>query len=394
LRRAWNPAVEIFLWSRGAIWAAAVFALLVFEPNRSPLADRFDRLPYHDLGYLTDVWARWDSGWYISIAQDGYTSLTTAPAFFPLYPGLVGIIGRVLFGHYLLAGILVSLASALSAFVLLYRLAEARLGAEGGRRAVLYLAVFPTALFLQAVYSESLYLALALAAFWLAERNRFFEGGMVAGLALLTRPVGVAVVAGIAILAWQARERVRALAGVCLAPLMFLAYPLLLWQQVDDAWAFVHAQGLWDRHFSWAGPFGGLWDGVQAGWRGAEQLATESPAISERAGLRFSDTHTAILNVEGLLFLALFLVLSMIVWRRFGTAYGVFCAASLAVPLSFPTERWPLLSLPRFGLVVFPFFLALAALGRNPRVNTAVITVSSLFLGVFIVQWALWQFVA
>ena len=56
--------------------------------------------------------------------------------------------------------------------MLLERVAEERLGADGGRRAVLYLALFPTALFLQAVYSESLFLFLSLAAFVLAERGR------------------------------------------------------------------------------------------------------------------------------------------------------------------------------------------------------------------------------
>ena len=63
------------------------------------------------------------------------------------------------------------------AFALLYRIAEPRLGADGARRAVLYLALFPTALFLQAVYSESLFLALTLGAFLLAERSRFLAAG-------------------------------------------------------------------------------------------------------------------------------------------------------------------------------------------------------------------------
>ena len=67
---------------------------------------------------------------------------------------------------------------------------------------------------------------------------------------------------------------------------------------------------------------------------------------------------------------------------------------SIAIPLSVPSSRWPLLSLPRFGLVVFPLFLALAAIGRRPRVHTAIVTVGALLLGVVTVQWALWQWVA
>ena len=67
---------------------------------------------------------------------------------------------------------------------------------------------------------------------------------------------------------------------------------------------------------------------------------------------------------------------------------------SIAIPLSVPSSRWPLLSLPRFGLVVFPLFLALAVIGRRPRVHTAIVTVGALLLGVVTVQWALWQWVA
>ena len=78
-------------------------------------------------------------------------------------------------------GSLVSLAAGLGSFVLLYRLAEERLGAEGARRTVLYLALFPMALFLQAVYSESLYLLLeASPRSSCAERRRFLAAGLIA----------------------------------------------------------------------------------------------------------------------------------------------------------------------------------------------------------------------
>ena len=68
---------------------------------------------------------------------------------------------------------------------------------------------------------------------------------------------------------------------------------------------------------------------------------------------------------------------------------------SLAIPLSYPSTRWPLLSLPRFGLVIFPFFLALAAItAARPRLHTLLAATSALLLGIAVVQWALWQWVA
>jgi hypothetical protein len=395
--RAANPAWEIFLWSRAAIWAAALFALFVFVPNRHPRAARWDDPSLtHDLGAVTDVWARWDSVWFLRIAEHGYNAASgAASAFYPLYPGAVAVLGRAFFGHYVLAGILISLAAALGSFLLLYQIAEERLGADGARRTVLYLAFFPFALFLQAVYSESLYLLLTLAAFTLAERRRFLAAGAVTGLALLARPTGVALLPALALIAWQERDRVRALGSLAVAPVLFAAYPLYLWQAEGDPWAFLRAQRLWSRHLSPAGPLGGIWDGLRAGWAGVEQLASGSHTHVYWTAVRDTDPiRAATINLENLAFLVLFLVLTVIAWRRFGAPYGLFAAVSLAIPLSVPSERWPLLSIPRFGLTIFPFFLALAVIGRRPRAHTAILCVSSLLLGVAVVQWALWQWVA
>jgi hypothetical protein len=345
---------------------------------------------------MVDVWARWDSVWFLRIAEDGYGSAEeAAAAFYPLYPLLVGVLGRVLLGHYVLAGVLISLAATLGAFVLLHRLAESKLGAEGARRAVLYLAVFPFALFLSAVYSEALFLFLALAAFVLAERGSFLGAGAAAGLAWLTRPLGVALLPALAVMAWRAQRRREALVRLAAAPALFALYPLWLWWRIDDPWAFLRAEDVWSRHLSWAGPFGGLWEGMRAGWAGVRQLASGSDSTRYWSAVQDADPdRVAAVNLQQLAFLVLFAVLTVVVWRRFGAPYGLFAAVSLSIPLSVPSERWPLLSMPRFGLVVFPFFLALAVLGARPRVHTAVVVVSAVLLGIVCAQWALWQWVA
>jgi Gpi18-like mannosyltransferase len=65
-------------------------------------------------------------------------------------------------------------------------------------------------LFLQAVYSESLYLLLAIAAFVLAERGRFGWAGVVTGLAIFTRVTAIALLPALAVLAWRSRDNERA----------------------------------------------------------------------------------------------------------------------------------------------------------------------------------------
>jgi hypothetical protein len=194
---------------------------------------------------------------------------------------------------------------------------------------------------------------------------------------VLTRSTGVAVVAGLAVLAWPSARR---LAWLALAPLAFALFPLLLWQQVGDPWVFLKTQGqLWNRHLSPAGPFGGIYEGVTALGRTPHD---------------FTERHALAVNGECLAFLALFLALLPLVWRRFGAAYGVFALVSLALPLSYPGRDFPLLSLPRFGLVIFPFFLVLGALGERPRAHAAILVGSALLLGIAIVQWATYQWVA
>ena len=394
-----SPVLEIFVWSRLAIWAAALLGFLTLEGRVDPHSARFDDPNLtHDLGAVTDVWARWDSVWFLRVAEHGYAHASPAgagTAFFPLYPLLIRGLGWTLGGHYVLAGILISLAATLAAFWLFHRVAEERLGVDGARRSLLYLALFPMTFFLLAVYSEALFLALALAAFALAERGRWTGAWLATGLAVLTRLTGLALVSALLVVAWRRGEHARALRSSPIAIVLAALYPLWLWWQVGDAFAFAHAQRLWHRHLSPAGPLGGIWNGLRAAWAGVEQLASGShahrywPAVTDMDPMR-----VALVNLASFVCLALFAGLAVVAWRRFGPAYGVFSVASLALPLATPSAQWPLQSYPRLGLVVFPLFLALGALGRRPRLHTAIVSVSALLLGVALTQWVLWEWVA
>jgi hypothetical protein len=387
--------LEIFLWSRLAIWLTAVLAYLLVGPGVVSRVPGSTDPVLDDLGWALDLWARWDSVWFVRIAEGGYSDPSFTPAFPPLYPALVGGTGRLLGGHYVLAGTVISLAACAVAFVLLHRLALRRLGTDVARRAVLYLAFFPTAVFLGAVYGESLYLALSLAAFLLAERGSLLGAGAAAGLAALTRTAGLALIPALAVLAWRARDRPRALASLAVAPALWLVYPLTLWLDIDKPFAFVDAQREgWQRELSPYGPLAGLWEGLVAGRDGLRQLWADPGTDYFPDVTGASPLYAAGLSLQHLAFLALFLALTVLAWRRLGAAYGLFCAVSLAIPLSSPAEDYPLLSLPRFGLAVFPFFLALALLGERPRAHALILGASATLLGLATVQWTLWQWVA
>ena len=361
--RSVSPGLRIFLWSRAAIWVVAVGAVFFFD--RTLKAAEWDSPRLHELGTVIDVWARWDSDWFLKIAEEGYSWPSSTPAFFPLYPLLVSGAGFLLLGHFLLAGVVVSLTAGAAAFVLLYRLAATRLGVAAAQRTVLFLALAPTSLFFGAVYTESLFLLLAVATFLAAERGSFWKAGALAGLALLTRSAGVALVPALVVFAWRAPDRRRALAGVALAPTLFLLYPLLLAIWIGRPLAFLDAQKVvWERHISPAGPVGGL-----------------VAAVQDRQAL---DVAVAVVAIA----------LGVVAWRRIGAPYGAYVLASILLPLTVYSDKAPLLSLQRFVIVAFPVFMALATIVRSRRATIVMATILAAALCGYVVRWALWYWVA
>src|SRR5260370_26116805 len=94
------------------------------------------------------------------------------------------LLDRVAGHDVIAAGFVVSLVATAVALVTLWRLTADTLGDAAGGRAVLYLVLTPYAVFLAAVYSESLFLAFAIPAWLAATRGR-------GGPARLPAPGGV-----------------------------------------------------------------------------------------------------------------------------------------------------------------------------------------------------------
>jgi hypothetical protein len=363
LRSSW-PAVRLFLLTRAAIWLFAIVVVVVAPDRLGDQAGLWGPVDTGLPGAITDVWMRWDAGWYARIAELGYRWPSATPAFFPLLPLLLAPLGRLLGGSYALAGVAVSLVAGSLAIAGMHRLGVRRLDRRAADRAVLYLCVFPTAVFLGAPYAEALFLALAVGTFLLAERGSLAAAGVVAGLAVLTRPQGAAVVAALGVLAWQARGP-RGLAVLGLPAALFALYPLALWLWIGRPLAFVEAQEQWQRGLHPLGPVGGVLEGLRDG------------------------------DLLGLGVVALFVPLAAAAWRMLGTAYGVYAVTALAIPLSLPSARYGgLYSLPRFALVAFPCFLVLGLLGRRWPVHVAVLVVSVPLLALAVGRWALWWWVA
>lgn len=384
--RAWTPAlrycVAVYLAVRVALFvlASAAWGLTAEPaasmPNGQPLPLTSG---WHNA--FTD-WNREDANWYLYIAAHGYSSHDATAAFFPGYPMLVRLVGYLCFGHLLLAAYLVSNGALLAAMVILYRLTEREYDLVTARRAVLYLAIFPTAVFLFGLYSEALFLLFAVGALALARQGRWGWAGLVGTGATLTRSMGLIVALALAAEAiHQTVERrrqpdrpswpvslVNAVPRLCASalPLAGIAGYLLFWQVRYHEWH--RPIGLektwWQRDVVL--PWQSLWHGLDLAARNGPLGGQGWPAFD------------FVLVAAGLL-------LGIWVAARARPVYAVYAWGCM---LFFLTDAWPgrpLASDPRYLAVIFPLAWALARMTRRQGWHDAVVACSAASLA--IVSW-------
>jgi hypothetical protein len=383
--RAGAPAAvwRALLLSRAGVWLAGIAAI-----STVGLAD--DRAAYDPAGLtspfgtvgdaLVGPSARWDARWYLDIAEHGYGVDEARPAFYPLYPLLVAVIAVVV-REPVVAGMLISVACLAGALLLLHRLTEHELGLRAANATTWLVAIGPMSFFFSAVYSEALFLLLSVGALLCARRDRWMIAGALALLAASTRSAGVLLVIPLVVLAWNSGRRGHL--AWALIPLAGPAGFSLYLELAGAGWRSpLDAQRFWGREFG--GPLVGAWDGARAAAGGVRDLL---------AG------HAGRLAWQNTLFFG-FLVLSIPcligAWRRLPTAYGLYAVAALALPLSYPVEGRPLLSLPRFLAVVFPLWMWLGWwVARGERRRAWIVGIlSALGLMAFSALFSTWRFVS
>ncbi|MGA7705566.1 MAG: mannosyltransferase family protein [Solirubrobacteraceae bacterium] len=414
------------LWvSRLLVWigGAGAVASFGFGPVRHALNPPGVTRGFGALGdLLAAPAARWDAAWYLVIAHYGYrpqlgAMTASRTAFFPLYP--LGV--RVLSGLSLppvIAGVLLSLAALAAGLYGLHRLMDfeaLRLGVgtggESARLVVLLMAFAPMAFYFSAVYSESLYFALSVGVFLCARRGQWARAAAVAALAGATRSTGIVLMIPLVLLylygprsdrgpdrfgaGVRPRYRVRSDAlWLALAPVGLCLYMAHLALAGGDALAPFHAEAVWKRDF--AGPYGGVWDGAKAAFEGLRQLLSlqrHHVYFSQAGGSPFINAGHNLL-LFGFVLAAIPMMVGVL--RLLPLAYGAYVLAALALPLSYPVASQPLMSLPRFLLVLFPLNMWLAVrLVRRPKALThAVLIVSALAMVFFAGEFSTWHWVA
>jgi hypothetical protein len=351
-RRAASEALPLWLGPRVAIVLLTLGAGWLL-----PAGDRGSHPRF------LDQWHHWDTDLFRKVAELGYFSPAygdRTEAFFPGFPLAMRVV-HLLVPDWIAAGLVVTAVAGAVACTALYRLAAQDAGDLAGRRAVLYLVLFPYAVFLFAGYSEALFLAFATTAWLAARRGSWWVAGLLGAGASLTRVTGIALGVGLGVQflvqRWP-RRRWRTLVDPQLPALLLPAVPVVGYV------SYLHAKtGHWDAYQralaeGWGRHSGLPFSGLQTTWH---------LAVGGGQSRAFTWSWRAELLAMAL---GVLVTLVLLLARRWGEAAFVGSAFLMLSTSSY------FQSTVRGLLVCFPAFLLLARVSTRVRwLHGAVVTV-------------------
>lgn len=336
---------------------------------------------------LWHSWDRWDSELFTTIAQYGYTNYDRI-AFFPLYPLLERALMYVAYNNPFIAGLVISNFAGLGIFVVLYLLVKDDFSAELAERTVLYLAIFPTAFYLASGYDEPLFIFLSLMSFYQLRRGHWWLAGIFGFLASLTRSAGLLMLIPFCYeylrqhtFQWKT-IRWDVLWGA-LIPAGIALFGVWCFIQYHDFLAFSHAQVAWNRSLAFPG-YG---------------IVTSIQTIQKSQGLLSFQSLRNLTDLLPDMFILLFILLSFVgPWRfpRQMWAYGFYASILYIFLQLFPnggTGLFPLESVGRYMLELFPAFIVMAAVGKQKTFHMSYLMVSGAVLFFLLTQFLIGRWV-
>lgn len=395
-RDAWVTPVGIYAVIAGLIIGLATFTGASMPEGYNSNAGYTEA---YELEGFWSYWMRWDTEWYVEVAQEGYDYIPNTSSqvgYFPVYPLLMRWLAPI-FGNPIAAGMVISSLSIIGALLLLYRIVLQDTEREAvARRSVLYIMLYPAALFFIAPYTESLFLLLSLAALWAAREKKWLWAAIFGAIASATRVQGFLLIALVGMewlnahgwclkrqsdksyptLLSVIREHWQSALLVTLIPSGLVAYMAFQWVQFGTPFAFINSHTTIASDLSNI-PFLGVIVG-EIQWT----LRGDNP-----------DPWIVPLGISALIFA---LVTLRAMWRKLPESYVVYTAMMILVPM------WtgPLYSMTRFVGVMFPVFIVWAIWGAQRKhkyskyVHLTYITVALLLLCLATLFHIRWLFVA
>lgn len=353
--------------------------------------------------------SKWDSNWYLKIAENGYYS-TKSTAFFPLYPILIRVLSDITNLNPVICGIIISSICFLIALYFAQKLIEIDFDSRAAKRVVYILALNPVAFYFTSVYTESTFLMLSILCLYNIRKRRWFLAAMAGAFCSATRNTGVLLVIPFALEYFYAKLPLQVigenysikdrligvknelkisnvnkyLSGlwICLVPLGLISYMSYLFLKFGSALTFISSQSDYGR--STLNPIKsivvGLWVTLK--------LAISKYGYGNQIYYIFE--FISVLN---------FVVLSIICFRKMRFSYWMLMVISLLIPLTKPaltsTVTDYFVSFPRYLIVSFPYMLSLYMISKkNNVIYGVIISLSIVILILSVYFWSIKLWVA
>jgi hypothetical protein len=342
---------------------------------------------------LLDLPARWDAGWYLGIATEGYSYAPDPTrqfqqniAFFPAYPMAIRFLS-VLFGRQVLwTGVIISLVSFFMALTYFLRLARDLLNnEEQSVTAVTLLAAYPFAVFFSAAYTEALFLLTLMGAMHHFHKNELWRAATWGFLCGLTRPNGSLLSIVLALMAieplWDATRRrwtlpppegwnwiTRRILAAAAPGFGMLAFSAFIWRLTGNPFTWTMQNVAWGRVY-----------------RSLDSIVSDRvDFIANNGWYTYASTQT----IDMFYLLAVVLCLAAVwpVYRRFGIAFAALILITILPPLS----AGGLLSMGRVTSILFPVFLWLGG-AIPPQHRNAWVGFFALLQGFVAVMFFTWR---
>jgi hypothetical protein len=382
------------------LWSSVVLLILNFLPPQVVPTDpnvQNQLINLENSGILSKLflapWYRWDSVYYLEMAQNGYSRafLTVWP---PLYSGLVHLVS-FLGSAPLVSAIIVSNLSTIIALSLLFRVGDEEYPGSGSQ-IVKCLVFFPTAFFLVAAYSESLFLCFTMASLWMAHKGRQKWAGLWAALAVLTRLQGALLVIPLLYEGFlHSRQMLRSgnrkvevwhIVEICLfsaLPVVIaVGYAVYVRYGIGAPWPWQTLNSAWGQHTGWP------WEGLIGNFTsitGIRQLLTPINPLAQ------------ITDLVLVLFSIVCLVGIRISKNPIPVSYQIYAWLCLGLLLMKVDNQGLFVSASRYLLTVFPIFISQADLLRrvNERtMNLVMVTLGLASQAILLICFSWWIWVA
>ena len=216
--------ISVFLLAfafRIAVFLFSICAMYMFNDNINGFGD------------ILEQYMKWDANNYFRIANVGYSGFEidgdfTTIVFFPLYPWIMKIV-NLIFRDLRVSGLLTSFALYSGACCFLYKLFSIDYSKSVAVRAIIYMSVFPHALFFGTLMNESMLLFTSAATLYYIRKHKWYLVGIWGAAAALSRMVGILLAIPAAV-EWLEHYKI---------------FEKLKNKDIKSVWKLFYSKGLW-----------------------------------------------------------------------------------------------------------------------------------------------------